>query len=187
VPVDTLYVSDTSRFKDAVIRMVSFTNDSASGLGSFPLPGGIARVYQAIDSEGGMVFAGTDTAKYIPADSRHQLRLGPDHRITVTPRVMGYAKTHLTFDKQNNLSGFDEVRTMALDLANFSDQPAKIDIFRTAPDSHFSISGISGQDTFEKIDQHRFKFSVTVPPGTRQTIHYTLTTHQGDRKWQSAS
>jgi hypothetical protein len=183
VPVATLYVSDTSRFKDAVIRMVTFTNDTASGLGSFPLPGGIVRVYQAIESDGGMVFAGTDTTKYIPADSRHQLRIGPDRRITATPRVMGYAKTHLTFDTQKNLSGFDEVRTMALDLANFSDQPARIDIFRTAPDSHFSISGISGQDTFEKIDQHRFKFSVTVPPGTRQIIHYTLTAHQGDRKW----
>ena len=187
VPVNTLYVSDTSRFKDAVIRMVTFTNDTASGLGSFPLPGGIVRVFQAIDPSGGLVFAGTDTTKYIPAGSRHQLRLGPEPRVSVTPRVMGYAKTHLTFDKHNNLSGFDEVRTMALELANFSGHPARIDIFRTAPDSHFSISGISEQDNFEKIDQYRFTFSVTVPPGTRQTIHYTLTTHQGDRKWQSAS
>jgi hypothetical protein len=100
---------------------------------------------------------------------------------------MTYAKTHLTFDEQNNLSGFDEVKTMAIHLANFSDHTARIDIFRTIADSHFSISDISGHEAFEKIDQHRFKFSVTVSSGSRKTIEYTLTIPQGDRKWPSAS
>jgi hypothetical protein len=187
VPVDTLYVFDTTRFGDAVIRMVSFINDVESGLGTFPLPGGTVTVFQAVDSDGGKVFAGTDTLDYIPAGKRHHLRLGPDPRIKVTPRVMTYAKTHLTFDEQNNLSAFDEVKTMAIHLANFSDHTARIDIFRTIADSHFSISDISGHEAFEKIDQHRFKFSVTVSSGSGKTIEYTLTIPQGDRKWPSAS
>jgi hypothetical protein len=71
---------------------------------------------------------------------------------------------------------------MALVLANFSDQPAGIDIFRTVSDQRFSISGVSGQEVFEKIDQNRFRFSATVSPGARHTIHYTLTIQRGDRK-----
>jgi hypothetical protein len=187
VPVETRFVYDAERFGDAVVRRVFFTNDVASGLGPLPLPGGTVWMFQAIDSRGGMVFAGTDTMDYIPAGKRHSLRLGPAPRITVTPRVMAYAKTGLTFDKQNNLSGFDEVRTMAIHLANFSGHPAQIDIVRTMADPHFTLSDLSGHEIFEKIDQHRFKFTVTVPAGSRKTIEYTLTTHQGDRKWPSAS
>lgn len=183
IPVSTVYVFDESRFRDQVMRMVSFVNDTASGLGSFPLPGGKIRLFQAVDKQGhSLVSAGFDTADYIPAGKRHQIQLGADPRITVVPRVMGYAKTNLTFDRENTLTGFDEVRTMALALANFSDQPARIDIFRTLPDPRFSISGISGQEEFEKIDQNRFRFSATVSPGARHTIHYTLTIHRGDKK-----
>jgi len=187
VPVKTKYVHDTERFGHAVIRTVTFTNDTDSGLGPLPLPGGPVRVFQAVDSRGGMVFAGTDTMDYIPAGKRHALRLGPNPRITVTPRVMAYAKTNLAFDKQNNLAGFDQVKTMAIHVVNFSGDPARIDIVRTMADPHFTLSGLSGHETFEKIDQLRFKFTVTVPAGTGKTIGYTLTTHQGDRKWPSAS
>lgn len=184
VPVDTIHVFDPERFGDIVIQMVSFTNDTASGLGSMPLPGGGFAVFQKADAAGGLIFAGTDTSDYIPAENVHRLNLGPDPRITVVPRVMGYAKTHLTFDKQKNLSGFDEVKEMVIELANFSDQPARIEIFGTAPDPDFTINRVTGQDGFEKIDQTRFKFSATLSPGSRKTIRYTITTYKGDRKWQ---
>jgi len=184
VPVDTLHVFDPSRFGNTVIQMVSFTNDTDSGLGSFPLPGGAVKVFQTIDPDGGMIFAGSDTADYIPSGKRHHLRLGPDPRITVVPKVMKYAKTHLTFDKKNNLSGFDEVRTWVIEAANFSDHPARIDMFQTLPHPHFAISGIQGQDEFKRIDQNRFKFSVLISPAGKKNIHYTITTYQGDRQWQ---
>lgn len=184
VPVDTLHVFDVSRFGNVVMQMISFTNDTASGLGSFPLPGGAVKVFQAIDADGGMIFVGTDAADYIPSGKRYHLQTGPDPRITVVPRVMEYAKTHLIFDKKNNLSGFDEIQTMVIKVANFSDHPARIDIFKTLQDPHFAISHIQGQDEFERIDQNRFKFSVTVSSAGKKNIHYTITTYQGDRKWQ---
>ncbi len=187
VPVDTLHVFDASRFGNAVIQMVSFTNDTASGLGSFPLPGGSVKVFQAVDADGGMIFAGADTADYIPSGKRHLLQTGPDPRITVVPRVMKYAKTNLIFDKNNNLSGFDEVQTRAIEVANFSDHPARIEIFKTLPHPHFRLSCIQGQDEFERIDQNRFKFSITVGPAGKTHIHYTITMYQGDRKWQRKS
>lgn len=184
VPVDTLHVFDVSRFGNAVIQMISFTNDTTSGLGSFPLPGGSVKVFQAIDADGGMIFVGTDAADYMPSGKRHHLQTGPDPRITVVPRVMEYAKTHLTFDKKNNLSGFDEIQAMVIKVANFSDHPARIDIFKTQQNPHFAITRIQGQDEFEHIDQNRFKFSVTVAPADKKNIHYTITTYQGDRQWQ---
>jgi hypothetical protein len=185
IPVDTIHVFDSKRFNDQVIQMVSFTNDTASGPGSVvPLPGGAFKVFQQIDSSGGLTLAGTDTIDYIPTGSKHRLNLGADPRVTVVPKIMAYTKTNLTFDKHKNLSGFDEVRKMALNLANFSDQPVRIEIVRHLPNPDFNITGITGQDGFEKIDQNRFKLLATLSPGSRKTIQYTLTMYKGDRKWQ---
>jgi hypothetical protein len=64
---------------------------------------------------------------------------------------------------------------------------ARIDIFQTLPHPHFAISGIQGQDEFQRIDQNRFKFSILVSPAGKKNIHYTITTYQGDRQWQQKS
>ncbi len=186
VPVETLHVFDPAQAPDQVIQMVSFTSDAGSGLGAIPLPGGEFKVFQTIDSQGGLTFVGTDTTGYMPAGGKHRLNLGPDPRVTVTPKIMAYTKTHLTFDKKKNLSGFDEVRTMAIELANFSGQSARIEIMTHLPDPDFTITRLLGQDGFEKIDQTRFKLTATLSPDSRKTIHYTLTFFKGDRKWQHA-
>ncbi|MFU8768117.1 MAG: DUF4139 domain-containing protein [Desulfotignum sp.] len=184
VPVDTIHVFDQDRFGDTVIQMMSFANDTASGLGSVPLPSGGFTVFQKADTAGGLLFAGTDASDYIPQGNENRLNLGSDPRITVIPRVMAFEKKNLTFDKQKNLSGFDDIRQMAIELANFSDQPARIEIFGSAPDPDFTITRISGQDGFEKIDQTRFKFFASLSSGSRKTIHYTIISYKGDRKWQ---
>ena len=184
VPVKTLYVYDDQRFGVQTVQMLSFINDDDAGLGKFPLPGGGFRVFQQIDQTGGMTFAGTAESDYIPVGKKTVLTLGPDPGVMVAPKVAAFSKTSLVFDDQGNLSGFDDVRTMALDITNFSDQPAAYEITRHRPDPDFTITNISGQDRFEKIDQTRFRFYVTLDPGTKKTIRYTITTYKGDRKWQ---
>ncbi len=180
----TIYVYDDLQFGAQPVQMLSFTNDTDAGLGKFPLPGGGFRVFHKIDQKGGMIFAGTAETDYIPVGKKAGLILGPDPRVTVAPKVTKFAKTKLAFDDQGNLSGFDDVRTMALEITNFSDMPAAFEITRQMPDPDFTITDISGQDRFEKIDQTRFTFFVTLDPVTKKTIRYTITTYKGDRKWQ---
>lgn len=183
VPAKTMYVYDEQRFGPQTVQMLSFTNDTASGLGQFPLPQGGFRVFHLIDKTGGMTFAGTAESDYIPVGKKAGLTLGPDPRVSVIPKVATFTKTNLAFDDKGNLTGFDDVRTMALDITNFSNQPAACEITRHRPDPDFTITDISGQERFEKIDQTRFKFHVTLDPGTTKTIRYTVTTYKGDRKW----
>lgn len=184
VSAKTLYVYDDQRFGTGAVQMLTFKNDTASGLGKFPLPGGGFRVFHKIDRKGGMTFAGIAETDYIPVGKKVELFLGTARRVTVAPKVTKFVKTNLVFDDQGNLSGFDNVRAMALDISNFSDQPAAFEITRHQPDPDFTITDITGQDRFEKIDQSRFRFFVTLDPGTKKTICYTITTYKGDRKWQ---
>jgi len=184
VSAKTLYVYDDQRFGTRAVQVLTFKNDTASGLGKFPLPGGGFRVFHKIDGKGGMTFAGIAETDYIPVGKRVELFLGTARRVTVAPKVTKFVKTNLVFDDQDNLSGFDDVRTMALDITNFSDRPAAFEINRHQPDPDFTITDITGQDRFEKIDQTRFRFFVTLDPGTKKTICYTITTYKGDRKWQ---
>ncbi len=184
VSANTLYVYDEQRFGARAVQMLTFKNNTASGLGKFPLPGGGFRVFHKIDQKGGMTFAGIAETDYIPAGKKVELLLGTARRMKVTPKVTKFAKTNLAFDDLGNLSGFDDVRTIALDITNFSDQAAAFEITRHQPDPDFTITDISGQDRFEKIDQNRFRFFVTLEPGTEKTICYTITTYKGDRKWQ---
>jgi len=184
VPAKTFYVQDDQRFGAQTMQIMSFTNDTDAGLGKFPLPGGGFRVFHKINQKGGMTFVGSAETDYIPVGKKADLALGPDPRVTAVPTVAKFAKTNLTFDDQGNLSGFDDVRTIALDITNFSDMPAAFEITRNRPDPDFTITDISGQDRFEKIDQTRFRFFITLEPGTKKTIQYTITTYKGDRKWQ---
>ncbi|MFO7913749.1 MAG: hypothetical protein R6V15_16465, partial [Desulfotignum sp.] len=180
----TFYVYDAQRFGTRTVQMLTFKNDTASGLGKFPLPGGGIKIFHKIDQKGEMTFAGSAQTDYIPVGKKADLFLGTARRVKVAPRVAEFAKTNLVFDDQGNLSGFDDVRTMALDITNFSNQPAAFEITRHRPDPNFTITDIRGQDRFEKIDQTRFRFFVTLDPGAKRTIYYTLTTCKGDRKWQ---
>ncbi len=186
VPVTHIFVFDDRRFGTQTVQMLSFTNDTASDLGKFPLPGGRFQVFHAIDQNGGMIFAGQDTADYIPVEKQARLTLGPDPRVKVAPKILTYAKTNLQFNDQGNLSGFDDVRTMAMDISNASDLPADVEITRHMPDPDFTITDITGPGRFEKIDQNRFTFFVTLAPGTTTSISYTITTRKGDRKWQQS-
>jgi len=184
VSAKTFYVYDEQRYGNRPVQMLTFKNDTASGLGKFPLPGGGIKIFHKIDQKGEMTFAGSDQTDYIPVGKKVDLFLGTARRVKVAPKVAKFAKTNLVFDDQGNLSGFDDVRTMVLDITNFSDQTAAFEITRHRPDPNFTITDISGQDRFEKIDQTRFRFFVTLDPGTEKAICYTITTYKGDRKWQ---
>ncbi|MCA1793730.1 MAG: hypothetical protein LC660_07635, partial [Desulfobacteraceae bacterium] len=65
-----------------------------------------------------------------------------------------------------------------------SDLPAEVEITRHRPDPDFTITDITGPGRFEKIDQTRFRFFVTLAPGTTTSIGYTITTRKGDIKWK---
>ncbi len=184
VAVENVYQYEEERYGDQVVRKLKFTNDEPSGLGAVPLPAGEVNVYQSVDRQGGMAFAGSAPMKYLPLGKPSELDLGPSERVSVKPVAMGYEKKNIIFDEDKDLSGFDEIRDMEIQTANFSDTRARIEITRNMGDPHFKLDKITFKGKFEKIDQDSFKFELLLDPGQKETIRYQLTRFAGERKWK---
>lgn len=194
IPVKNRYVYEPDRYGKGVNHMLTFKNEAEDsgasgykGLGQTPLPGGEFKVFQRLDTDGGLIFMGSDRSKYIPLSKEVRLNLGKTTRVTIDPRVMSFKKANLTFDKKGNLSGFDEIRKIIVDTANFTKAPALVEIVENLETKAFTVTDVTCSGTYEKIDLDSFKFLITLAPGAREKIEYTLTTFKGERKWQHAS
>lgn len=189
VPVENLYKYDVNQYGPRVIRFLKFRNDAAHHLGATPMPGGRVNVYvqraAAGDEQAGMLnFIGTDRTPYIPLNEKVELNLGPAQDIQVTPRTVDYKKTGFMFDKENRVIGFDEVRSVIVDVNNYSDRTAVVEIVTDTGTPYFDIKNSGVTCRYEKVDMDTVKYTLTLTPHSARSISYTLTVFQGERQWQ---
>ncbi|MCP3945160.1 MAG: hypothetical protein GY710_27280 [Desulfobacteraceae bacterium] len=184
VPVQNKYSYEFERFGNQVVQMLTFKNNKENKLGLTPLPGGQIKVFKKLDDTGGLSFIGSDKSQYIPLGKKVELNLGQSQEIKIIPRIMEYKKTNIIFDAKGNVSGFDEIKQMEIQLSNFSKEPATLEIIRNLPDPHFKVSRIKGAGLFKKMDQDTLKFTNTLPAGSQTKIQYQVTTFKGERRWQ---
>ncbi len=183
IPVENLYRHDPDQYGPGVIRFIKFKNDKAHNLGQTPLPGGGIKVFAKAEDAGGLSYVGTDQARYIPLDENVELNLGPAFEIRVIPRVTDYSKKRIMYDKDNTVTGFDETRQYTITVHNYSSLPASVEITRNIGTPHFDIQNIAVPGSYEKQDMDTVKYIVRLPAHTTQTIEYTLTVYQGERRW----
>lgn len=184
IKVKNIYRYETNRFGKNVVRFLTFKNNKENNLGSTPLPGGEIKVFHSIGKTGQLDFIGSDTIKYIPVDKKVELNLGNTLNVKIVPRVMAYAKENIIFDTKGNVSGFDEVKTIEIQLSNFTAMPSTIEYVKNIDSTYFEITDITHPDQFERTDQDTIKFTIELAPHSNKTIQFTLTTLRGERKWQ---
>jgi hypothetical protein len=164
--------------------MLTFENTRANHLGQTPLPAGDIKVFQRLDRAGSLAYAGADALLYLPKGKKAVLCLGQAARIKVIPRIMEIKKKNLMFDRKGNLTGLDEIQTMEIQVSNFSNSPAQVEIIQTLPVSEFKISQVKIQGRFEKTDQRTIRFFTTLLPQKSSRIQYVATLFKGDRRWK---
>jgi hypothetical protein len=130
VPVINLYKFEQERYGNSVVRFLSFKNDEEHELGETPIPGGMLKVYRSADEKGHLSYTGQSSFKYIPVDEDVELNLGAVGDVVVEPTLMDFETKNYRFDRDRNISGWDEVRKFKIEVCSVENLKV-IRIYRT--------------------------------------------------------
>ncbi len=181
VPVVNLYKYEQERYGPRVVRFLSFKNDVAHKLGQTPIPDGRLKVYRSVDEQRHLAYEGQSSFKYIPVDEEVELNLGAVADVVVEPTLMEYRTENYRFDTRGNISGWDEVQVFKVEVRNTRDVPAKVEITRNFSTQYWDLERSGAIDAYEKVDLNTAKFTLALPPQSKKTFEYTLTTYNGVR------
>ncbi|MFC1793371.1 DUF4139 domain-containing protein [Planctomycetota bacterium] len=182
VPVINLYKYEEERYGPSVVRFLSFKNDQEHKLGETPIPGGMLKVYRGVGDQGHLSYTGQSSFKYIPVDEDVELNLGPVANLVVEPKLMDFKTENYRFDRRNNVSGWDEIRTFQIEVRNTRDIDVKVEIKRNFNTQYWDLrrSGEFGQ--FEKVDLNTVKFTLDLQPRSVKKFEYIIRTYHGVRE-----
>ena len=182
VPVINLYKFEKERYGPSVVRFLSFKNDQEHKLGETPIPGGMLKVYRGVGDQGHLSYTGQSSFKYIPVDEDVELNLGTVANLVVEPKLMDFKTENYRFDRRNNVSGWDEIRTFQIEVRNTRDINVKVEIKRNFTTQYWDLrrSGEFGQ--FEKVDLNTVKFTLDLQPRSVKKFQYILRTYHGIRE-----
>ncbi len=186
VPVVNLYKFEEERYGPSVVRFLSFKNDQEHKLGQTPIPDGSLKVYRSVDDQKHLSYEGQSAFKYIPVNDEVELNLGAVADVVVEPKLTDYKTENFRFNNKGNISGWDEVKTFTVEVRNTRDVPAKIEIVRNFGTPNWDLKRAGDETAFEKVDLDTVKFTLELPPQSKKTFEYTLTTYQGVRAEDAA-
>jgi hypothetical protein len=186
VPVVNLYKFEQERYGARVVRFLSFKNDKDHKLGQTPIPGGFLKVYRTADTQQHLSYVGQSAFKYIPVDEDIELNLGSVSDVVVESKPMDFKTDNFRFDRERNVSGWDEIRTFTIEVKNTRDIPVKIEITRNFGTAYWTLTKTGDFDQFDKVDLDTVKFTLNLPSRSVKKFEYTLTTYHGVRQEDSA-
>ncbi len=187
IPIRTWYRYDEQRYgSNGPQQFLFFNNDETHHLGKTPLPDGNVTVYRQLPEHQHLTYIGEVYTQYIPIEQEVELNLGQTQQVKVAPVLMNYHTENYLFDQKGYVSGFDRVQHWQLKLANYRNLPADLEIFQHFPHAYWNIdqaTDFTGQ--FEKVDLDTVKYTLTLPPQTKEyLLNYTLTLFEGERQVQ---
>jgi hypothetical protein len=181
VPVVNLYKFEEERYGPSVTRFLSFKNDEAHKLGQTPIPDGNLTVYRAADEQKHLSYEGQSSFKYIPVNEEVELDLGAVADVVVEPNLIETRTDNYRFDNKGDISGWDEIQVFNVSVRNTRDVAVKVEIIRNFSSPYWDLKQTGAVDGFEKVDLDTVKFTVELPPHSKKTFEYTLTTYNGVR------
>ena len=189
VPVVNLYKYEQERYGSSVARFLSFKNDQAHKLGQTPIPDGILTVYRSADEQKHLSYEGRSAFKYIPVNEDVELDLGPVADVVVEPNLIETRTDNYRFDNKRDISGWDEIQVFSVQVRNTRDVPAKVEITRNFASPYWDLKRSDDMGSYEKVDLDTVKFTIELPPHSKQAFGYTLTTYNGVRaqEWSKKS
>jgi len=182
VPVINLYKYEEERYGPSVVRFLSFKNDKEHKLGETPIPGGMLKVYRGVGDQGHLSYTGQSSFKYIPVDEDVELNLGTVANVVVEPKLMDFKTENYRFDPRVNVSGWDEVHTLKIEVRNTRDIDVKVEIQRNFNTQYWDINNSGDFGAFEKINLNMVKFTLDLQPRSVKKFEYVLRTYHGTRE-----
>ncbi len=181
VPVVNLYKYEEERYGRSVIRFLSFKNDKEHKLGETPIPGGMLKIYRAVDDEQHLSYEGQSSFKYIPVEEDVELNLGLVQNVVVEPKLMNQKTDRYLFDRNGNPNGWDEIQTWKMTVKNTRDVAVKIEIQRNVHARNWDLENKGEPGKYEKVDLDTVKYTLELAPRSEKVFEYVLTKHHGRR------
>ena len=182
IPVSSLYKYDEQRWGTEAVRFVSFANDAEHNLGDTPIPDGTVRIYGQVDPQAHLSYVGASDIKYIPVGEEIELNLGPARLVKVESTLMDTRTENYVYDSNDNIIGWDMLRTLKNEVSNARTLPVEIEITRGFGTAHWELESIEKTVAYEKHDVTHARFKLTVPPRSKQVFNYTDRTYYGVRE-----
>ncbi|MHC4705738.1 MAG: hypothetical protein ACYS8I_01455 [Planctomycetota bacterium] len=182
IDVNSLYKYDEERWGRRTIRFVSFANDEDHNLGQTPIPDGGVKIYGQADEQGYLSYVGGTNIKYIPVDEEIELDLGPARLVRVEPVLMDFKTENYLFDADDNIAGWDEVRTWEMEMTNARQLQVEIEIKRGFGTQYWKMQHDDDGVSYEKYDVDHARFKAEVAPRTKRKFNYTVRTYHGTRQ-----
>jgi hypothetical protein len=180
IPVKNLFRFEEERFGNRPVRYLSFANDENHSLGTEPIPGGLVKVFRSVGERGRLSYVGAEETKYVPRDGQVDLKLGPSDLVSVTPTLMDYSTDSYRW-KDDRITGWDEHRSVKVELANHQDTPALIEVRRNFPVSSWELKNEGDYGEHQKVDSDTVQYTLELPPRGKRSFTYSLTLHHGSR------
>jgi hypothetical protein len=95
---------------------------------------------------------------------------------------MDFKTDNYRFDKNRNISGWDEICTFKIEVRNTRAISAKIEIQRNFHTPYWDIKKSGDFGRFEKVDVDTVKFTLVLQPRSATKFEYVLTTYHGERQ-----
>jgi hypothetical protein len=181
IKVESLYKYDEGRYGSQTIRFVKFKNDEEHNLGETPIPNGNVKLYGIADANGYLSYVGGTDVKYVPVNEEVELNLGEARLVEVKPTLMDFKTDSYMFDPNENISGWNEIRTWKIEITNTRQIPVTIEITRDFGTNYWTLQS---QTPYERHDITRIRFNLNIGPRTKREIEYIVTTYHGARQDQ---
>lgn len=138
LPVSKLYAAAPSPGStgnpdgEAVALLYEITNDGASGLGTYKLDIGKARIFGESPS-GGSIFIGEDILAETPVAESVELALGTVKDIVLKRNIMDDRRENIRRNRSNRVVLYDRIVHVRFEIENFKDEAAAIRITESLP------------------------------------------------------
>ena len=192
VPVTIQYRYRPQEYGEQLVRMYLLTNDTASKLGTTPLPDGTVRVFRD-NGRDGLSYLVAQPTKYVPIGDKIELNLGTDPEVifdlvkkkvsrdNVWMQINGVDVFRRVDDGaaqievNSSVAGWDAHEVFDQRIRNYSSKPIEVEV-RRAFDGHVTFR--SGLNPILH-DFRTVQFSGTVPARQKAELFYEAVSHQG--------
>ncbi len=198
VPLTVQYRYRPREYGEQLTRLYLLKNDTASKLGSTPLPDGMIRVFRA-NGRDGLSYLTAQTLKYVPIGDKIELNLGPDPAVVFELLKQKVYRDNLWFQiKGGNLyrklgedgmkleldsqvAGWDEHTVYRQRIRNYTRKPIAVQIRREYPGDIV----FRGRLNPTLHDFQTVQFETEIPGGGKAELDYEIVARMGYNQKQN--
>jgi hypothetical protein len=196
VPFRIEYRYRPQEYGEELVRMFLVRNDTASTLGTSPLPDGAVRLFRRTADDGLSVLAFLQT-KYVPIGQEFEFNLGRDPQVILERLVMERSRDEFWFRRGNDEKLLSPTKGDRIDpsyaMAGWDDHAKRIERVRNYRNEPITVAwrfGLDGDVRFVSalsptlFDYRTPEFTTSVAAGETKDLGYEVIVRQGSNAKQ---